>query len=425
MNNSLIKTLKSLKGNPRACVYTEPLWGLSMALCFPYASVYMLALGLQDSQIGLIASVYILSQALWAFLSGPITDKLGRKVATAIFDFIAWSIPCIIWWRAEGFWFFFVAAVLNGTMQVTTNSWECLLIEDAEQEQITGINSLVVICGQLSVLFAPISAILFSRLTLVPAIRILYINAFIVMTLKIIILYFYSTETKMGKIRMEESRKKSIINLAGGYGKVLKDILKSKATIFAIAITALVSIVGMINVTFWQVIVSMRLLVPDYFLPFFPIIKSIVTIVFIFLVAPHLSVNSLKKPLLSGFFLYIAGQTLLIFAPVDGGISKYLVLCISLVLDGFAHAYLFMLSRSLLALYVNPEERARVYAISSMVIMTIKAPFGWIAGLLSEQSRILPFVLNIFFLLTGIIVTFFIYSKISSVKENGKVNESE
>jgi len=400
-------------------VYTEPLWGLSMALCFPYASVYMLALGLQDSQIGLIASVYILSQVLWAFLSGPITDKLGRKVATAIFDFIAWSIPCIIWWRAEGFWFFFVAAVLNGTMQVTTNSWECLLIEDAEQEQITGINSLVVICGQLSVLFAPISAILFSRLTLVPAIRILYINAFIVMTLKIIILYFYSTETKMGKIRMEESRKKSIINLAAGYGTVLKAILKSRATIFAIAITALVSIVGMINVTFWQVIVSMRLLVPDYFLPFFPIIKSIVTIVFIFLVAPHLSVNSLKKPILIGFILYITGQTLLIFTPVDGGISKYLVLCTSLVVDGFAHAYLFMLSRSLLALYVNPEERARVYAISSMVIMMIKAPFGWIAGLLSEQSRVLPFVLNIFFLLTGIIVTFIVYSKINP----GNVNE--
>jgi MFS family permease len=64
-----------------------------MNLCFPYASVYMLALGLNDSQVGFVASVYMLSQVVWAFFSGPITDKAGRRKATAIFDFIAWSIP--------------------------------------------------------------------------------------------------------------------------------------------------------------------------------------------------------------------------------------------------------------------------------------------------------------------------------------------
>jgi len=27
-NHSLITTLKSLRGNPRGCVYTEPIWGI-------------------------------------------------------------------------------------------------------------------------------------------------------------------------------------------------------------------------------------------------------------------------------------------------------------------------------------------------------------------------------------------------------------
>ena len=44
MVNPLIQTLKEPRGNPRACVYTEPLWGLSINLCLPYASVYMIAL---------------------------------------------------------------------------------------------------------------------------------------------------------------------------------------------------------------------------------------------------------------------------------------------------------------------------------------------------------------------------------------------
>ena len=66
-NNQLIRTLFDLEGNPRACVYTEPLWGLSMNLCIPYASVYMLALGLSDVQVGMISSIYMFFQMIFAF----------------------------------------------------------------------------------------------------------------------------------------------------------------------------------------------------------------------------------------------------------------------------------------------------------------------------------------------------------------------
>ena len=58
-----------------------------MNLCLPYATVYMLALGLNDVQVGIVASIYMFSQMIFAFLSGAITDKLGRRLSTAIFDF--------------------------------------------------------------------------------------------------------------------------------------------------------------------------------------------------------------------------------------------------------------------------------------------------------------------------------------------------
>jgi hypothetical protein len=73
MANPIFTTLVSLRGNPRACVYTEPLWGLSMNLCLPYASVYMLALGLNDAQVGLIATIYMLSQVFFSFFIGSTT----------------------------------------------------------------------------------------------------------------------------------------------------------------------------------------------------------------------------------------------------------------------------------------------------------------------------------------------------------------
>ena len=381
-----------------------------MNLCIPYASVYMLALGLKDSQIGLIATIYMLSQMTWAFLGGPITDRLGRRKATAIFDFVAWCIPALIWWRAEGFWFFFVAALFNGAMQIPVNSWNCLWVEDAEKCEITNISSLVVAAGQLSVLFAPITAILFSRLTLIPAIRILYINAIIVMTLKILLCYAFSRETGMGMIRIRETQGKSILSLTAGYGGVLKILFKSRGTIFALIITALAGIVAMINTTFWPVMVNKKLLVPDYILPFFPIFKSAIAIIFLFVLAPRLTKGILKLPLLTGLACYIAGQALLILAPVESP-AKYIILCVSLVFDGFGFGALSMLARSLVALHVNPEERARVYAILNMIVMALTSPFGWIGGMLSGVSRSFPFVLNLCLLVFGIFATLFFYRR--------------
>ena len=155
MKHQLLRTLVELRGNPRACVYTEPMWGLSMNLCLPYATVYMLTFGMSDTQVGIVSSVYMFSQMIFAFLAGPIVDKLGRRKSTAIFDFLSWSLPCLIWAFSQGFWFFVVAALLNGMMKIPTVSWDCLLIEDAPKDKITQIYSLVILASNLSALLRP------------------------------------------------------------------------------------------------------------------------------------------------------------------------------------------------------------------------------------------------------------------------------
>jgi len=408
MSDSLFSTLIKLKGNPRACVYTEPLWGLSMNLCIPYLSIYMLALGLNDTRVGFIVTVNTLSQMLFSFFSGPITDKTGRRKATAVFDVLAWCVPALIWWRAENFWFFLAAAVLNGCNGVTVNSWACLLIEDAERKQITKIFSIVMACGQLSAVFAPIASVLFSRLTLVPAIKILFINGFILMSVKVIILYLASKETGTGRKRLLETKGKNIFQLAGGYGKIIKIIFSSPGTVFSIVIAALALIVSTVNSAFWQIIVSKKLMVGEAVLPLYMVFRSIVAIVFLFFVIPRLSKGILKTPLILGFAAYFTGQCLLITVPVDG-ILKYPLLCLSLVFDGFGLATLSMLSESLIALHVNPDERARILAIRYMFVMIAASPFGWIGGFLSNMSRNLPFVLNMALLASGVLITLIYY----------------
>jgi len=374
----------------------------------PYLSVYMLALGLGDAQIGFLVTVNTIMQVVFSFLSGPITDKIGRKKATLIFDVVGWCIPALIWWRAENFWFFLVAAVINGTNGVTANSWQCLLIEDAEKKQITKIYSLVMAFGQLSAIFAPITSILISRLTLVPAIRLLFINAFILMALKTVILFFASKETGMGRIRLTETKGMNIFQLAGGYGDVIKIILQSRGTVFAIVIAGLAWIVHIINNTFWQIIINKKLLVPEEALPLFTVLRSVIAIVFLFFVIPRFLKGILKLPLILAFISLFAGQFLLIMIPVEG-ILKYPLICVSLIFDGFGLGAISMLSESIIALHVNPQERARIMAVRFMFIMTVSVPFGWIGGILSEISRNLPFVMSMVILTIGLIITFVYY----------------
>ncbi|MDR0884749.1 MAG: MFS transporter [Clostridiales Family XIII bacterium] len=401
---SLIKTLTGLRGNPRACIYTEPMWGLSMNLCLPYASVYMLAIGLNDVKVGIIASIYMCSQMIFSLLSGIINDKYGRRFSTALFDFLSWSVPCLIWAFAQGFWFFAVAAMLNGMMKITEVSWDCLLVEDAERSQITRIYTWVIICGNLSAVFAPIAAILVSKFSLVPAVRILYINAFIIMTAKIVILYLCSKETQIGVKRMAETKNKSWLELLSGYKHVLSQMLQSKGILFAIFISMIVSISIMINSTFWQIIASKYIGVPDTLLPIFPMVRSVISIVFLFGIIGKMNQKRLKHPLIIGFVSYLISCLLLILTP-GTTVFGYICLGASILTEAFGVGTLSTLRESLVAIHAQPAERSRILAVLHTTVMLISIPFGYISGLLSEVSRILPFVLIMCLIVVGIVAT--------------------
>src|SRR5690554_5132494 len=209
----MVDTLINLKGNPKVCVLTEPLWGIPYNLYLPYASIYMHSLGLGDVQIGIITSIGLVFQILFALLSGAITDKLGRRKTTFIFDIIAWSIPCLIWAFAKNFTYFLIAAIINSVYRVTSNSWMCLMVEDAEEEKLVHIYSWVHISGLIAAFFAPIAGVFVGKFSVVPAVRILYLIAFVMMTLKFVILYIFSHETKQGQRRIEETKDESVFSL--------------------------------------------------------------------------------------------------------------------------------------------------------------------------------------------------------------------
>jgi len=407
--NPLLNTLFHLRGNPKAAVFTEPMWGISMALVLPYLSVFMVALGLRDEQIGLLASLGMVSQMFFGLASGIITDKLGRRWTTALFDVVAWVIPSIIWAFSRDFWFFLGAALVNGAWQVTQNSWDCLMVEDADRKQIPQIYSLVQVAVSFSALFAPIAAVLVSRWGLIPAVRILFINGAVVMLAKVFILFRFSTETKTGRARMAATRGVSSWTLLSGYRVVIRElILESHGSVFSLAIMAIVAAVTLINSTFWPVVVTGLFGVPEALLPYFPMVRSILTVIFFFTIMPRLTGSGdLKLPTIIGFSSYLVGQIILVAIPHPGGIPTtlvYVMLIGTLLFDAFGAGLLAMLAESLVALHVDENERSRVMAIQRTAVMLAAAPFGWIGGRFSEAGRTYPFILTALLLTLGIVL---------------------
>ena len=106
LRNYMLRTLFTFKGNARACLWPEPLWGIPYNLYLPYVSLFMTAMGLSPAEIGYITSINMVSQVIFATLSGVLCDKLGRRMTTLVFDTLSWSVPEFLWMLSQDFrWF--------------------------------------------------------------------------------------------------------------------------------------------------------------------------------------------------------------------------------------------------------------------------------------------------------------------------------
>ncbi len=402
MNHSLITTLKSLRGNPRGCVYTEPLWGIPYNLYFPYISIYMVALGLSDKQIGLIVSVSWGFQIVLALLSGVVTDKLGRRRTTLIFDIISWTIPSLISAIAQNFWYFLIAGIINSVWRITHNSWNCLLVEDADQDQLVDIYTWIYIANIMVGFVAPLAGLLIGAFSLIPTVRGLYIFAAIMFTIKAIVTYRMTEETQQGVIRMHETRHQSIFHALGEYHAIFQGVLRTQQTLYTAGIMLIISISNVISGNFWGIIVTEKLHIPAQNLAIFPFIKSAVILFFFFMVMPRLNKMHFKLPMTLGFLGFVVSQLILITAPD----KSYAFLVVNVFLEACCFAAVSPLVDKMVVLTIDPKERARIQSIMYVGIILVTSPFGWIAGTLSGLDKTLPFVLNTVLFAIGAVLAY-------------------
>ncbi len=407
MNNlrksSLFTSLKSFKGNARGCVFTEPLWGIPYNLYAPFASLYMVALGLSDKQIGGLLSIGLVVQIFFASVGGVITDKLGRRKTTLIFDLLSWSVPAFISAIAQNYWYFLASALITAFWRVTSNSWTCLLVEDTHPDDLLDVYSWLYISGLAAAFFAPFAGLLVKTYSLVPTVRVLYAFAGVMFTLKCVLTYRMTTETKRGLVRIQETRHQSLFTSFSEYRGVIRTFVQTPQLLYTTIILFMLGVTSNINGTFWAIIVNEKLHIPAQNLALFPFLKSIVMLLFFFVMVPRLRFLHFKVPMLAGLLGSIASLVLLVTIPA----GNYVGLIASIFLDACGFAAVSPQLDRLMVVTIPEHERARLQSIMYVVNIVLAAPFGWIAGTLSEANKNLPFVLNIgFYAATAVVVWF-------------------
>ena len=389
-HHPLIQTWIDLKGNPRACIRIEPLWGIAYNLFAPFLTLYMSNLGVTDAQIGLLLTIGMIVQLITSLIGGILIDKMGRRLSSLVLGLLAWTVPPAIWMLSQNVWWFLAAAVFNGVNLIESVAWNCLLVEDAEQDKLVDMYNWVTIAGLLAVFFAPLAGLMVRVLSLVSAMRIIFGFALVLMTVKTVLLYFKSRETRQGRVRMEETRGVPFFKLLRQYRGVFRQIVSRRDTLVVLAIITLIHITNLINNNFFALFATSNAAVPDWFISYFPMVRSAVMLVFFFGIQNWISRFPLRQAMLVGLAFYLASIAFLLLSPIVGNglLAGYILL------DASAFALVWPRRNSLVAMHVDPLERARILGLLYVVMITLASPFGWMAGWLSEINRALPYGLN-------------------------------
>ncbi|MFI3200482.1 MAG: MFS transporter [Eubacteriales bacterium] len=389
--SDLLNTFLNLKGNPKWSILTEPLWFIPYSLFTPFASLYMYQLGLSSEEIGITISVGFFLQVFFALLGGVITDKLGRRLTTVIFDFISWSIPCFLWAFAQDYTWFLVAAIINASYQITNSSWNCLFIEDCPLEHLTNAFTLTHLTGMLSVFLSPIAIYYVNLYSVVEVVSVIYFVSGVSMSLKFIILYLCGNETEVGKKRIVETKGVSCFQLLSGYGMIIRSVVTSSRMLFVLIFLALTNIILITTNNFFSLYITETLDISDKFIAVFPMVRTFIMLVFVVLLQNMLNRFQMKKSLLAGFFLYILSHIVLLNAPT----GNLFFICLYTILEAMAYATITPRKDALMAFYVHAKERARIYAVFNSGMILLSAPFGYIVGKLFDINPTYPFYFNI------------------------------
>ncbi|QLG40896.1 MULTISPECIES: MFS transporter [unclassified Paenibacillus] len=381
-----MKLLQDLPRNPRYSILLEPVWAIPGTIVLFYAPLYMKEAGLSDIEIGLINSVNLYFAFIFQLFAGSITNKLGRKRTTLIFDLIAWSVPMFIWAFSQNFWLFLIAYLLNATSKFVTVSFNCLIIEDVEEHKRSKVFAILNMIITGAGVLTPIAGVVIADFGIVPTLASIYFVGGILMTVMFFIRNRYTDETAVGKELMGmHSQTRVIQSLASSLRLFGKSFYKRRL-LPIILITVLSNLILQLN--FFQVIFfKEQLNFNDQIISFIPVVTAVTVMLLYLVIIPRLKRRSEEKYVSFSIILSTVGAILFLLIPA-GNIAMLFLTLIVLAAGNFI---LQTYRDSLLMNRLGTHEKADMFSAVQTVMTLTAIPSGYLTGLLYHYNPVLLF----------------------------------
>jgi MFS family permease len=382
----------NVKGNARLIVLTEGASAITFQWSDIYLPLYMLALGASEIQVGLLASVFILTQFLSSFIGGYIADRFGRKRVLVVVDILCWAVPFFLYAIARNPWYFLVGRFISGFINMVMPAFQCLLVEDLPAEHTPAVFTVMQFAYAAASLLAPVAGLLVGQLGIILGGRI--IMAACTVTNLVIPLYRQLTlhETSTGKERMAATASQPIAEIARDYIRTVASIAKDSRVRIFLSVRTLVTF----NTTMWATYAMIYLTdshgvgLPKPSIAYLPFVTALTTMGLIFLLNRR-RLAAVLTNLLVGQSLWLASAIFFVTSPAGtiwfAIISTFLG-AISLVLFQPAN-------QTYWSNLVEDERRAQVFSAGTALSTFFSLAAGPLAGVLYVVLPRLPFILAI------------------------------
>lgn len=163
-----------MRGNILVLTLTQSLGRFFRAMVMPYASLYVLALGGEPAQIGLINSLRPLAGLVMFPLSGYITDRAGRVRLIALAGYFS-GVTMLIFVLAPSWEWIALASFVQGFMVFQFPPTSATIADSLEtRNRGTGMATMNMVASTLAILSPYIAGLLLEAYDVAFGMRILY-----------------------------------------------------------------------------------------------------------------------------------------------------------------------------------------------------------------------------------------------------------
>jgi MFS transporter, DHA1 family, tetracycline resistance protein len=384
----------NVKGNARVIVLTEGASAVAFQWADIYLPLYMLALGASEIQVGLLASVYILTQFVSSFFGGYFADRFGRKRVLVVVDIICWAVPFFIYAIANNPWYFLVGRFINGFINIVIPAFQCLFVEDVPVEHRPAVFSMLQFAYAAASLLAPVAGLLVGQMGIIPAGRIIMITCAITNLAVPLYRQLYLTETSIGKERMAVTASQPLVEIVRDYARAVASIAKDRRVYTFLWVRTLIAF----NTIMWGTYAMIYLTDPDGIglpkpsIAFLPFITALTTMGMIFLIHRRRHPAGVLNNLVAGQVLWLASALFFVASPA--GTIWFAIL--STFLGAISIVLFQPANQTYWANIVEDQRRAQVFSAGTALITFFSLAAGPLAGVLYTIQPRLPFILAIF-----------------------------